>query len=69
MVKGILFDKDGTLIDFFELWLGAAKWAIPRMMEENSLSEDLENYILETIGVKKGMWIRRELLHISRILI
>lgn len=54
MVKGILFDKDGTLIDFFELWLGAAKWAIPRMMEENSLSEDLENYILETIGVKKG---------------
>lgn len=24
------------------------------MMEENSLSEDLENYILETIGVKKG---------------
>lgn len=34
MVKGILFDKDGTLIDFFELWLGAAKWAIPRMMEE-----------------------------------
>ena len=54
MVKGILFDKDGTLIDFFELWLGAAKWAIPRMMEENSLSEDLENYSPETIGVKKG---------------
>ena len=52
MVKGILFDKDGTLIDFYELWLGAAKWAVPRMLEENDVSRELEQYILETIGVR-----------------
>ena len=51
MVKGILFDKDGTLIDFYELWLGAAKWAVPRMLEENTVSGNLEQYILKTIGV------------------
>lgn len=54
MVKGILFDKDGTLIDFYELWLGAAKWAIPRMMKENSIPEDMEKYILDAIGVRNG---------------
>ena len=37
MIKGILFDKDGTLIDFFSLWLGAAKAVVIQFLKENEL--------------------------------
>lgn len=37
MIKGILFDKDGTLIDFFSLWLQAATAAIPAFLKLNNL--------------------------------
>ena len=35
MIKGILFDKDGTLIDFFSLWLGAAKAVVIQVLFRN----------------------------------
>ena len=41
MIKGILFDKDGTLIDFFSLWLGAAKAVVIQFLKENELSEEV----------------------------
>lgn len=54
MVQGILFDKDGTLIDFFELWLGAAKEVIPEFIRINGIPDtgDMEDYLLQTIGVR-----------------
>lgn len=53
MIKGILFDKDGTLIDFFSLWLDAAMEVVPEFLKQNKLdsSEEMIDYILRTIGV------------------
>lgn len=54
-IKGILFDKDGTIIDFYSLWLKSAKEVIPKFIEMNSIEhlyENLDEYILEKIGVK-----------------
>ncbi|MDY4839791.1 MAG: HAD family hydrolase [Lachnospiraceae bacterium] len=56
MVKGILFDKDGTLVDFFSLWLQAATEVIPLFLKENEIqvSQELIEYLLKTIGVNQG---------------
>ena len=56
MIKGILFDKDGTLIDFYTLWLQAAKEVIPQFLGRNQVktSEVTEEYLLKTIGVEGG---------------
>ncbi len=53
MIKGVLFDKDGTLIDFFSLWLQAALDAVPEFLRLNGLKQELADYILQTIGVEK----------------
>ena len=55
-IKGILFDKDGTLIDFFSLWLYAARRVIPEFIRGNNLEEkqnttELENVLYESIGI------------------
>lgn len=55
-IKGILFDKDGTLIDFFSLWLYAARRVIPEFIRGNDLEEkqnttELENVLYESIGI------------------
>ncbi len=54
MIKGILFDKDGTLIDFHSLWISAAVWSVSEITRLNNLHSDFNEYILETIGVKDG---------------
>ena len=55
MIKGILFDKDGTLVDFFSLWLQAATSVIPVFLKRNGLedSESLVCHLLRTIGVNE----------------
>lgn len=53
MIKGVLVDKDGTLIDFFSVWPQLAKQVIPAFLEANGLNEEgLEEEILESIGIK-----------------
>ncbi len=54
MIKGILFDKDGTLIEFHSLWISAAIWSMSELIKVNNLSQDLHEYILELIGVVDG---------------
>ncbi|WP_310603941.1 HAD family hydrolase [Anaerosporobacter sp.] len=55
-IKGVLFDKDGTLIDFFSLWLKAATEVIPKLMKELSIDSmpEMKEYLLNTIGVRDG---------------
>lgn len=54
-IKGILFDKDGTLIDFYSLWLNIALEVIPEFIKINLINDEnkkIQTDILETIGVK-----------------
>lgn len=54
MIKGILFDKDGTLIDFFSLWLGAANTVVKHLLQENQFPGDMQDCILKAMGVEDG---------------
>lgn len=57
MIKGILFDKDGTLIDFFSIWPEIAKRVIPAFLELNGLNEhkDMEEDLFKSIGLHEGV--------------
>ena len=54
MIKGILFDKDGTLIDFFSLWMGAAKAVVIQFLKENELSEEVKERVFYAMGIENG---------------
>ena len=52
MIKGILFDKDGTLIDF-SLWINAAENTIIKLMKEYEIKDDnIFNELKKSIGIK-----------------
>ncbi len=56
MIKGILFDKDGTLVDFFSLWLQAATAVVPVFLKKNGIeaTKEMVEHLLQTIGVNQG---------------
>lgn len=54
MIKGILFDKDGTLIDF-SLWRNAGINTIETILNEYGLNNDKLNIELQkAVGIKKN---------------
>lgn len=52
-IKGILFDKDGTLIDFYEVWGTAAGPVVERLLQHYGLEErdDVRSGIWQALGV------------------
>lgn len=54
MIKGIVFDKDGTLLDFDALWLPVAEGAIETVMREYDLPQEAKQKLFESIGVFDG---------------
>lgn len=52
-VSGVIFDKDGTLVDFHKVWIPAANSVIKRVLREYEIQETMENQelALNTIGV------------------
>ncbi|MBO4954157.1 MAG: hypothetical protein J6D04_03305, partial [Clostridia bacterium] len=51
--KAILFDKDGTLLDFDAFWISLAKTALGTLFAENDISFP-EEEIMAMVGVKEG---------------
>lgn len=48
MIKAILFDKDGTLLKFSDIWVDS----IVKFLNEKNLSEDKKKKLFKKIGVK-----------------
>ncbi|WP_303974199.1 HAD family hydrolase [Streptococcus merionis] len=57
MIKGILLDKDGTIIDFFKVWIPAVRPVLKRILSENQLSFSEQTLIEleERLGIVKGI--------------
>ncbi len=55
MIKGIVFDKDGTLLDYEKFWLPIAKEACSQLLKENNYDLSYLSDILEKIGAYDGI--------------
>ena len=51
MTKAIIFDKDGTLMDFDAFWVAVSKRAILDVLKNFNAEEGLVDEILFSIGV------------------
>lgn len=51
----IIFDKDGTLMDFAKFWIPVAKKAIDYVCADYSVGEDIKEEILKAIGVDENV--------------
>ncbi len=55
MIKGIVFDKDGTLLDYEAFWVPVAKTAITELLDKNGYSSDFLPILMEGIGTYDGI--------------
>ena len=53
--KAILFDKDGTLLDFAALWVKISEFAVREILEKANMSSRLENELLMSLGIENGI--------------
>ncbi len=54
MIKGIVFDKDGTLIDYESFWVPVAEGAVKELLDNEGFS-DKRAEVLDAIGAYKGI--------------
>ena len=53
--KAVLFDKDGTLLEFDPFWIAVSEFAVEQILTEYSLSLSLKGDCLTAIGLKDGV--------------
>jgi phosphoglycolate phosphatase-like HAD superfamily hydrolase len=53
-IRGILFDKDGTLLDFNSIWVPAANCMIDKILYKYSKFDNtiIRNKLLQSIGIE-----------------
>lgn len=54
-IKGIIFDKDGTLLDFDELWVPTALSAVKRVTAAVGANPELCGELMKSIGVSDNI--------------
>ncbi len=56
MIKGILFDKDGTLMDFHTFWVDTAIEIVPELLEKNRIPQqkEIQDRVLASMGIQNG---------------
>ena len=54
-VDAIIFDKDGTLIEFDKFWVNVAEKAIESVLKKLQVVDNFGSEILQAIGVKDGV--------------
>lgn len=52
MIKGVLFDKDGTLLDCDRLWIKASREVVEVLGAEYGFGETMAELLLRAIGIK-----------------
>ncbi len=55
MIKGLVFDKDGTLLDYEAFWLPVARHAVRALIEQSDLPDTPEEPLLRHIGAYDGI--------------
>ena len=55
VIKGILFDKDGTLLKFDELWNEATKNVVPGFLNEIGIDADKKNVLKAESAIGKSI--------------
>jgi len=53
--KAIIFDKDGTLIDFDSFWVEVSRHAIKTILNKTGMNTVSTDEILEALGVENGV--------------
>ena len=53
-IKMIIFDKDGTLMDFDAFWVTVSRLAVPEMLEKLQADPALAEKLLAAIGIHDG---------------
>lgn len=53
--KAIIFDKDGTLIDFDSFWVEVSRYAIKTILNKTGMKTVSTDEILEALGVENGV--------------
>ncbi len=51
MIKGIAFDKDGTLMKYNDFWMPVSKAAIKSILEKHGIEEDLTDDLMQSLDV------------------
>lgn len=55
MIKAIIFDKDGTIIDFDAFWVTVSEYAVKEMLESLGCQEIAVDEFLYAMGVTDGV--------------
>ena len=54
-IRMVIFDKDGTLMDFDAFWVTVSRLAVPEMLAELKVDPALAETLYEAMGIRDGI--------------